>query len=296
MEMRAMREMISWACVFLVVLAAAIAHADGGCSKGWRDVTAEERATMRGVIDAAKKAVPAPPEGWIVSGEDSVTMPDSLCIDQESAPWVYGIARSYYHAAVQEARNEVMAAAAADMSAQMAAKQPRLDALTAKMNAISAELAAAAQKADYARTEELGKEIEKVGEEYKAVLAEGGTEEKMKAAASEAARDMQMNVVVRVNALYEFPPTRAQALPAPRGAQFAFRWSEESGDQPDAHALVLLGPWQPKSEGGFQAVPPPGAAAPAAQMIAVRVVADESRIGSVLESIDFSALAATLAR
>lgn len=294
--MRAVRDSIATATVFAVLVAAVAAHADGGCTKGWRNVTAEERATMSAVIDAAKKAVPAPPEGWMVSGDDSVTMPSSLCIDQESAPWVYGIARSYYHTAVQEARNEVMSAAAAEMSAQMAAKQPRLDALTAKMNAISAELAAAAEKADYARTEELGKEIEKVGEEYKAVLAEGGTEEKMKEAAAEASRDMQMNVVVRVNALYEFPPPTARALSAPRGAQFAFRWSEESGDRNDGHALVLLGPWQPKTEAGFQAVPPPGAAAPAAQMIAVRVVADESRIGSVLDSIDFTALAATLAR
>lgn len=279
----------------LVGLAHATAYADGGCAKGWRDVTADERSTMTSVVDAAKKAMPAAPEGWVVSNEDSVSMPTSLCIDQEAAPWVYEVSRSYYHEAAQEARNQVMASAAADMSAQMEAKQPRLDALTAKMSEIGAEIAAAAQKSDFARAEALGKDLEKLSNEYQAVLEEGGATAKLNAAATEAGRDMSMTVVVRANALYEYPPAGAQAMPPPSGATSAFRWTDESVDRKESNALVLLGPWQPKGDGGFQAVPPAGAAAPSPQVISLRLIADESRISSMLGAIDFRTLSATLA-
>jgi hypothetical protein len=280
----------------IIALSVATAYADGGCTKGWRDVTAGERAMMATVVEAAKNALPPPPDGWVLSGEDTATMPRSLCVDQESSPWVYEVSRAYYHAAVQEARNDVIAAAAADMSAQMAAKQPRLDALTAKMSALGEELGAAAQKSDFARTEALGKEMEKLSEEYKAILEEGGTTEKMNAAAAEASRDVEMRILVRVNALYEFPPPGARGLQAPGGASSAFHWTERRGDIDEGHALVLLGSWQPKGEGGFQATPPPNAAPPAAQVMSVTVIADDSRLPSTLDAIDFHALAATLSR
>ena len=61
-------------------------------------------------------------------------------------------------------------------------------------------------------------------------------------------------------------------------------------------ALVLLGPWQPRGEGGLQAAPPVDAAAPAAQVISVTVIADESRLAATLDAIDFAALAQSLSR
>ena len=182
--MGAVRGFITTWLAFVAAFGATTAHADGGCAKGWRDVAEGERATMLAVVDTAKKALPPAPEGWVVRGEDSVSMPTTLCIDQEGAPWTYEISRAYYHAAVQEARNQVIASAAADMAAQMEAKQPRLDAVMAKMNALSAEMAAAAAKADYARTEELGTQVQKLSDEYKAILEEGGTTEKMNAVAA----------------------------------------------------------------------------------------------------------------
>ena len=64
----------------------------------------------------------------------------------------------------------------------------------------------------------------------------------------------------------------------------------------ESHALVLLGPWQPSGEGGVQAVPAANAPAPAAQVISVTVAADESRLASTLDAIDFSGLARALSR
>jgi hypothetical protein len=296
MPLGVLQESIKISLAFVVALGAATAHADGGCAKGWRDVTAAERATMTAVVEAAKKAMPPAPEGWVVRGEDSVTMPTTLCIDQDTAPWVYAVSRSYYHAAVQEARNEVITSAATDMAAQMEAKQPRLDAVMAKMNAVSAEIAAAAAKADYARTEELGTQMQKLSDEYKAILEEGGTTEKMNAAAAEASRDLDMRVVVRVNALYASHDVGAEVLRPPAGAQSALRWKETNGGVSEGHALVLLGPWQPSGEGALQAVPAANAPAPAAQVISVTVAADESRLASTLDAIDFSVLAQTLPR
>jgi hypothetical protein len=223
-------------------------------------------------------------------------MPTTLCIDQEGAPWVYEISRAYYHAAVEEARNQVVASAAVDMTAQMEAKQPRLDAVMAKMTALSAEMAAAAAKADYARTEELGTQVQKLSDEYKAILEEGGTTEKMNAVVAEASRDLDMRVVVRVNALYASHDVGAEALRPPAGAQSAFRWKGQGENVNEGHALVLLGPWQPSGEGGLQAVPSANAAAPAAQVMSVSVAADESRLASTLDAIDFRALAQALSR
>jgi hypothetical protein len=251
---------------------------------------------MMSVVETVKKALPEPPEGWVVRDEDDVSMPSSLCIDQESAPWSYSITRSYHHAAVQQERNDALTTAAADMASQLEAKQPRLDAVMAKMNALSAQITEAAQQNDFARTETLGKEVEKVGNEYKAILEEGGTTEKMQAAAAEASRDLDMRVVVRVNALYASHDPNAEALRPPTGTQSAFRWNDTNGDVTEGRALVLLGPWQPSSDGAVQAVPPANAPPPAAQAISVGVTADESRLDSTLDAIDFAALAQTLSR
>lgn len=294
--MRSFRKVLAASVAVVAMFGVTNAHADGGCAKGWRDVTAGERATMTAVVEAAKKAIPLAPEGWVVRDEDGVTMPTTLCIDQEAAPWVYVVSREYYHAAVQEARDQALKSAAVEMAAQMEAKQPRLDAVMAKMNTLSAEMAAAAAKADYARTEELGTQVQKLSDEYKAILEEGGTTEKMNAVAAEASRDLDMRIVVRVNALYESHDVDAEALRPPAGAQSAFRWKARGGEGGDAHALVLLGPWQPRGDGGVQATPPANAPAPAAQVISVTVAADESRLASTLAAIDFSALAQTLSR
>ena len=277
-------------------LAAPSAWADGGCAKGYRDINAAERGEMTRVLDTAKKSIPAPPAGWIVQGDDSITIPTSICMDQEAGPWTYEFMRYYQQVGDHEARNKLIMDAAAEMTAQMQAKQPRLDALMAKMNALSEQVAAAAQKQDYARIEELNKEIEVVSKEYTAVMEEGGTTEKMQAASAAASRDSSMSVTVRANSMWEHPSTNAETPPPPAGASFAYRWTEKQGDNDMSVLLVLLGPWQPNKDGGMQATPRAGAPAAAAQVISVRMSADPSRNSSVVDATDINAIAATLSK
>ncbi len=281
---------------FTALLVATTANGDGDCVKGYRDITEAERGTMNAVLETAKKAIPAPPAGWVLRGDDSVSLATTICIDQEAGPWTYELMRYYQRVDDQEARNKILEKAATDLAAQMAAKQPRLDALMAKIQAQSQEAAAAAQSGDYTRIESINKEMQKTSEEYQKVVEEGGTTAKMNAAAAEASRDQEMSVVVRVNSGFEFPSPEAQRLPPPSGAQSAYRWSEKRGSVQEAHALVLLGQWQPSSEGGLQAKLSPNAAAPAAQAISVRVVTDESRLSPTLDATDFNALASTLVK
>ena len=251
---------------------------------------------MTSVLDTAKRVIPAAPEGWVIRGDDTYSLRTTICRDQETAPWGYEFMRYYQRVDDQEARTKLLASAGAEMAAQMEAKQPRLDAIMAKIQAMTPEALAAAQSGDYARVESINQEMAKASEEYKQIMEEGGTTEKMNAAAAEASRDVEMSVVVRVNSNFEFPAPEAERLPPPAGAQSAFRWSEKNGNVQEAHALVLLGQWQPRSEGGLQAVLPRNAAAPAAQALSVHLVADDSRLAPTLAGIDFNALAGTLAK
>ncbi len=58
---------------------------------------------------------------------------------------------------------------------------------------------------------------------------------------------------------------------------------------------ILFGHWQ-EAGNGVGTVPRAGAAPTAAQSLSVRVTADEGRIDSVLDGIDFKALAALVMR
>jgi hypothetical protein len=151
--------------VVAVIAGASLAHADAPCDKGYRDTTPAERATMTTVLAAAKKALPAPPAGWMLLGDDNFSVPSSLCRDLEASPWYYEFTRYYQRTDDQEARNKVIADAASKAAADMKLKKPRLDALMAKMTKLSEQQAAAVQKGDMKRAEALGVDSAKVEEE-----------------------------------------------------------------------------------------------------------------------------------
>jgi hypothetical protein len=279
-----------WALVIMLI--ASSTWGDSVCEKGYRDTTPEERGTITTVLGAAKTALPAAPQGWTVVSDENISVPTSFCGDFEAEPWAYSFTRSYQHVDDQEARDKAVAAAAVDLQADMKKKQPALDALTAKMQELSQQVAAAAAKGDYAKIEEINKEIEKATAEYNQVAGAGGTTEKFNAATAEAARDIAIEIVVAVNPRREVPGDEAQTLAVPEGAQSAFRWSE-SGDLND-HALILIGAWKPSAEGGSEPAQPGAGVAP--RSMSVRVTADGARLVSTVQSIDFKTLAATLAQ
>ena len=270
--------------------------ADGGCEKGYRDTTAAERSAVARVLDAAKAGLPSAPTGWVVTSDSVGEAPQNLCKDQEGVPWTYGVTRYFQRTDDQAEQNQKMQTAAKEMTTSLAAKQPRLDAIMAKMTPLSQEVAAAAQKSDWARVEELNKEIEKVSAEYKAVLEEGDANAKMEAVVAEASQDHEIIVALEVNSGFEWIDEGAASFPTPPGAKAAYRWSGTRGDAKEDNVLVVLGNWKAPAEGHVEGVFAPGTPVEVAQNMAVRVSAAAGRVADVVGSIDFNRLAATLSK
>jgi len=279
----------TWALV--AVLGAATTHADGVCEKGFRDTTAAERGTVTAVLEAVKQALPPAPAGWIILGDDQISVPRSICKDFELRPWGYTFARSYQRVDDQAGREQLVKTAADNWQADMKKKQPRLDAIMARMEALTQKQVAAIQKGDSAKVIAMNEELAAVQAEYQAVVDEGDTAEQNDAIFQEASRDLTMNISVAVNSLSESPGSDATSLSLPAGVKSAFRWSTTRGDVHEDLALVLLGQWKPRTQSSSVLVPRGNVAALAAHAIAVRVVADAGRLDRTLDAIDFKGLA-----
>ena len=272
----------------LVVFAAAsLAYADSDCAKGYRDTTPAERAKMTEVLTAVKKALPAAPTGWALLGDDKFSVPSSLCRDFEASPWHYDYTRYYQRTDDQEARSKVFADAAAKAAADAKLKQPRLDAIMAKMTKLSEQQGVAMQKGDMKRVEAISADIAKVQEEYKKVADEGDSAQQFAATAEIAGRDMAMNIAIQVNGSRATPGNGFSSLPLPPGARAAFRWSQPKKED---EALILLGDWKPGKEGYWESAPRAKLAMSSAHAIAIYVTADTSRLAPTLKSIDFASL------
>ncbi len=273
-------------------------YGDGVCYRGYRETTTDERATMTAVLEAVRGALPPAPEGWVLLGDDALSITENICGDYAIIPWMYEFGRSYQRVDDQEARQQKMEAAGELMRADMAAKQPRLDAITARSQELGAELGAAAEKGDYARADVINHEIAAGSEEYKRILDEGDATERMNALYAEINQDLQMNVRASINPLTASPPAEgASAIDPPAGATSAFRWSTTSGDTQEDQVVVFLGEWRTTDEGYLTTLRPDGPAdLVKPHAIMVRVTAHAGRIAGIVDAINFDALAATLAK
>lgn len=289
--MRVGRGIATTAWALALIVGASSARADGVCEKGFRDTTSAERATMTAVLEAAKKALPTAAEGWVIPGDDQVSVPTNICRDYELEPWRYQFTRYYQRVDDQEARDQAIKVAAANMQADMAWKQPRLDALMAKMQVLADEQIAAAQKGDYARVEAVNQQLAAVQADYQKVADEGNTAAQNSAIFEEVSRDREMSISVEVNSRVESPGSGASNLRLPAGARYAFRWSATRGDVKEDHALILLGSWKPAAGGGLQLAPRADLAPAAAHGISISVVADANRLAPTVDRIAFGNLA-----
>jgi hypothetical protein len=276
--------------------AAPIALGDGVCNKGERDSTPAERATMTSVLQAAKKALPAAPTGWVIEGDDQISVITSLCKDFEAAPWSYHFNRGYRRIDDQAARDKIIADAATASQAALALKQPRLDVAMAKMEAIVKKQVALIEKGDYAGAEALNNDIAKAQADYQKIMDEGDSQAQFDAAAAKASRDQSMYINVVVNSNQVTPDSSAKNLPLPPGARAAFRWSTSGDSVPQDHALILVGQWQPLAGGTWKRVLHPSLAPTNAQVMSISVTADPDRIAGIIGSIDVRILAATVAK
>jgi len=281
--------------VFLLAtaLGTSTAHGDAVCVQGFRDTTAAERQTMLGVMEAAKAALPDAPAGWIIGGYEELSPIGSICKDGENTPWAYSFSRTFNRTDDQAARDQALADAGDKARAAQAARQPRIDALMARMQTLSAELSTAAQKGDQARVDALNREMEAISKEFDAMAAEDQPMIEDVAKATMADRTMSIAIAVNPGAVSN---GKMQKAAAPAGAHSAYRWSTSADGVKESHTVVLLGAWQPRAEGGFASQRRGTNSSSAAHAVTVTVHADPARLDSLLDSIDFGAIAATVAR
>lgn len=280
------------ACGVAILIAAPAARGDGPCNKGYRDTTPAERATITAVLQAAKKALPPAPTGWVIVGDDQISVATNLCRDYEEAPWNYHFNRYYQRVDDQEARNKIIADAAAAAAAAQKLKQPRLDAAMARIEKISARQVALVQKSDFAGAAAINEEMAKAQADYKKIIDEGDSEEQMNASLARASRDQAININVVVNSDQVVPDASATSFALPQGARAAFQWNTTSGHNTDGHALILLGQWQRIADGSWKRVRHPEMAPTAAQVISITISADPDRLAATIASVDFNGLAA----
>ena len=282
------------ACAVTAIAPASMAHADGVCNAGYRDTTPAERTTMAAILEAGKKALPPAPAGWAIVGNDPVSVPRSLCRDSERNPWSYEDTRYYQQVGDQDAREKLIADAAAAYAAAMKLKQPRLDAITARMDKLSKTGTALAAKGDTEGAAAIYTEITKAQEENEKILKESDGEQQMAAAQEKYNRDRTMNITLKINAGGETPGDGAKNLPLPVGARAAFHWLSGGRDPHEDRALILVGQWAPGGQGQWQPTRRAGAAVQAAHVITISVVADSERLAPTVAAIDVKSLAAAL--
>lgn len=270
---------------------APVALGDAPCNTGFRDVTPAERARITAALQAAESALPPAPEGWQqVNANGEFSIPASICRDGEKRLWHYQTGRSYTNAASPEARQKIMADAAAAAAAGRAKNQAQMDALQQKMMSIMQQQMALNQKQDYAGAEKLQPQLDKVQADYEKLATAGNAS--IEAAGRAFERDLHMSISVDVNSRPRNPVRNVTNLPKPAGAVAAVRWQDEDPAATDEHALILFGPWQPDPKGGWlpglrTGVPPSGPHA-----VSVQVTADKDRLASVVQAIDFDKVAA----
>lgn len=269
-------------------------HADGECGKGYVDTGAAERAVMTHVMETALRALPAAPDGWVIPGDDRISIPQSLCQDYADHPWGYAHTRYYQRVAGQAERDAALQHAADVAQTELAQKQPQIDALMARMNELTQQSVAAMQQGDYARAEALGAEVQKVGDEYTQLLDSGEANAVMQATSRTISRDMTMSIDLRANSRRETLPENSHPATPPAGAYAAYEWQTETGDVQESHELVLFGHWHTVAPGMQEPEQRPGASMAQAHVFSVEVMADKSRMADAVNAIDFASIAALL--
>lgn len=280
------------ACFFSLVAAVPIAFADSPCNAGYRDTTAAERAKMTAVLEAIKGAMPAPPAGWTIGGDDAISVPQSMCQDFRLVPVSYDFTRWYRNVGESEQRQKIVMDQAGIQAEAFRKKQPRLDAIQKQMEAVSAKQIALIQKNDFAGAEKYNAEIDRLQTEYQRIADEGSDPAALEAASKKANRDMEMTISVRVNPFASSVPAGAKPATAPAGAKSAYRWHVEDESQSNDHALFYFGSWFKRPDGSLQPNPPPGAPLSAAHGFTIEITGDPARVTQAVSAIDFARIAA----
>ena len=279
------------AIILLELFAGPVANANGVCEKGNRDTTAAERSTMTNALETVKAALPQAPDGWVIGGHEEISVPGSICLDFEDTPWPSDFSRLYNRVDDAAEREQAMAEAAAAVQADMAAKQPRMDALIAKAQEVNAALVEAMQNGDQARIDALGSELTQVQAEIESLYTDSSRQSQLDAVGAAEMQDRTMQISVQLNARSSDSSDMQSSEVLP-GASFAFRGQTTDGGVTNARALVLFGDWQTREGEILESGKRRGVSSAAAHAISVTVTADPARLDTLLAAIDFEAIAA----
>ncbi len=294
--MNSIKKPVALLCIVAAIAAESIAHADGVCAAGFHNLTAADRAVMLETLEVAKSTLPPAPKGWVIVGDDKVDAPTSICGDVIHNPWHYEHTRYYQQVGNQEARDKIIADAAAANAAAMKLKQPRLDAVTARIQELSKKQIAFIEKNDIEHATALNEDMAKLQEEYQKILDEGGGQQQLEAAAARASKDLQMNISITVNDGGQMFGPEVSNLALPPGADAAVRWESTSRGIDSSSVVILFGEWRSAAPGDWRIVPNPAVFTNKAHAIAIHITADPGRVASTLAAIDYAKLVALLPR
>jgi hypothetical protein len=282
------------ACVISFLATVPGAMADAVCNKGYRDTTPAERAKMTAVLQTVKDAMPEPPAGWVIGGDDSISVPQSLCQDYALVPLDYGMGRLYRQVGDAEHRQKLIDDQSARLVEAYKQKQPRLEAIQARVEKLNAQQVALLQKGDFAGAEKYSTQIAALQEEYQSVADEGNDPAAMDAVSKEMKRDLELTISVRVNPMTASDPAGAKPMAAPAGAKSAWRWHVEDESQSTDHALYYFGAWFKRPDGTFQPSVRQGAPFSAAHGFTLEIIGDPERVTQTISAFDFEKAASAL--
>jgi hypothetical protein len=288
------RQIAGFIGLFSLLASGPAALADSPCYAGYRDTTAAERAKMTVILETVKSAMPPAPAGWQISSGEDLSVPQSLCQDFAKVPFDYGFSRYYQNVDGAQQKQKLFDEQAAIEAAAYKKKQPRLEAIQAKMEKVSAQQVAVIQKGDFAGAEKFNAEIAKLQAEYQQVADEGNDPKRMEALSKEMNRDSELTIAIRVNPMSARVPPEAKPTTVPAGAKAAYRWHVEDSSSSNDHALYHLGTWFKRPDGSFQPSVRQGAPFSAAHAITVEVTGESQRVTQALAAIDFAKIASTL--
>jgi hypothetical protein len=284
------RRRLAWLVTLIAVAQTALA--DAPCYAGYRDTTPAERTKMTAVLETVQSAMPAPPAGWVIGGDEAISVPQSLCQDYAKVPLDYSFTRYYRNVGDAEERQKPLMDQAKIEAEAYKKKQPRLEAIQAKMEKLVTQQVALLQKGDLAGAEKYNAQIATLQEEYQKIADEGSDPAAMDAIAKESNRDLEMTIRVNVNPMTARTPAEAKPIAPPAGAKSAFRWHVEDESQSNDHALYFFGAWFKRPDGALQPSSRSGVAFSAAHGLTLEVAGDPARVTQTVAAIDFAKIAA----
>src|SRR5262245_18968609 len=122
------------AYALLVALPGWAALADGVCEKP-HETSPAELAAMTASLEAIVRALPAAPDGWTIDSDDDA-IPAQFCLDDGAKAWAYSHTRHFTRVTNLEASDHALESANRELQANLAEKQPRIEALQAQQAAL----------------------------------------------------------------------------------------------------------------------------------------------------------------